>query len=156
MRRLVLILAVLTLAACSGRPSGVPERDLQWRTSLRGGELQVIVFDRTGAYRIDNVALVGPGGQTVMAREMTRESQGGSGSGPGYSVFGSGGTRGGMLGAGLDMPVGPDPVSLERRTSAFVPLPPGYRQNVAQWHIEIEMTLPRGGLYRASIAAPSS
>src|SRR5262245_58267949 len=129
MYRLILSAVVmLALAACSGRPTGVPERDLQWNTSLRGDELRVIVFDRTGEYRIDSVTLVGPNGQVVPAREMTRESQGGSGSGPGYSVFGAGGSRGAGIGAGIDIPIGGEPAaSLERRTSAVIPLPPGYR-----------------------------
>src|SRR5262245_1274932 len=85
-RLIVSALVVLVLGACSGRPTGVPERDLQWRTSLRGEELRVIVFDRTGEYRIDSISLVGPNGQVLPAREITRESQGGT-TGPGYSVF---------------------------------------------------------------------
>jgi hypothetical protein len=156
MQRLILsVLTVLTLVACSGGPTGVPERDLQWRASLRGDEVRVSVFDRTGEYRIDSVSLVGPNGQVAPAREMTRESQGSS-VGPGYSVFGSGGSRGAGIGAGIDIPVGAESASLERRTSAVIPVPSGYRQNPSQWHIEIEMTVPRGGPYRASIPAPAS
>ena len=156
MYRLILsAVMVLALVACSGRPTGVPERDLQWRTSLRGDELSVIVFDRTGEYRIDGVSLVGPNGQVIPAREMTRESQGGS-AGPGYSVFGAGGSRGAGIGAGIDFPIGGEAPSLERRTSAVIPLPAGYRQTPAQWHIDVEMIVPGGGPYRASIPAPTS
>ena len=150
-------IAVLVLAACSGGPTGVPERDLQWRTSLRGNELRVVVFDRTGQYRIDGVSLVGPNGQVVPARELTRESQGGS-SGPSVGFYGSSSSRDvGGIGAARDMPVGSDyAASLERRTSATVSLPAGYRQNPAQWHVDIDMIVPGGGPYRASIAAPAS
>lgn len=156
-RAILFTLTVLVLAACSGGPTGVPERDLQWRTSLRGNELRVVVFDRTGQYRIDGVSLVGPNGQVVPARELTRESQGGS-NGPSYGLYGSGGSRGmGGIGAGMDMPIGNDyAASLERRTSATVPLPAAYRQNPAQWHVDIDMIVPGGGPYRASIAAPAS
>jgi hypothetical protein len=155
MRRLLLGLAVLVLGACSGGPTGVPERDLQWRTSLRGNEVRVIVFDRTGQYRIDRVTLVGPDGQVVPARELTRESQGGS-SGPGFGVFGAGGSRGtSSFGIGIDMPVGSDAGSLERRTSALIPMPPDYRRDAAQWRIDIEMITPSGASNRTSIAAPT-
>jgi hypothetical protein len=155
MGRFVLALAVLALGACSSGPTGVPERDLQWRTSLRADEVRVIMFDRTGQYRVDRVALVGPGGQVVPAREMTRENLGGS-AGPGFGVFGSGGSRGmSGFGIGIDLPVGSDSGSLERRTSAVIPLPPDYRRDAAQWRIEIEMTMPSGGPYRTSIAAPA-
>jgi len=158
MYRLILsALVVLGLVACSGSPTGVPERDLQWRTSLRDNELRVVVFDRTGQYRIDGVSLVGSNGQVVPARDLTRESQGGSGRS--VAVYGSSGSSDvGGIGASRDMPtIGNDyAASLERRTTATVPLPAGYRQNPAQWHIDIDMIVPGGGPYRASIAAPAS
>jgi hypothetical protein len=133
----------------------VPERDLQWRTSLRADEAWFVVFDRTGQYRIDRVALVGPGGQAVPAREMTRENQGGNGR-PGFGVFGSGGSRGmNGVGVGIDIPVGSDPGSLERRTSAVIPLPQDYRRTAPQWKIEVDMTTPDGSAYHATIPAPT-
>jgi hypothetical protein len=157
MHRLIIsTLALATLAACSGRSTGVPERDLQFRTSVRSNEMRVVVFDRTGEYRIDGVSLVGPNGQVFPAREVTRESQGGS-TGPGYGVFGSGGSRGmGGIGAQIDIPVGAESTSLERRTAATIALPAGYGQNPAQWHIEVDMTVPNGGPYRASLPVPGS
>lgn len=156
-RFVVLVLAVLALGACGSRPTGVPERDLQWRTSLRGDEMRVIAFDRTGDYRIDSVALVGPAGQVVPARELTRENQSTGGGGHGVGVFGEGGSRGmGGIGMGIELPVGSSSPSLERRTSAVIPIPPGYRESAAQWHLEIQMVLPNGSPYRASIPAPTS
>lgn len=155
MKPIVLALAVLTLAACSGRPTGVPERDLQWRTSLRGDEVRVVVFDRTGQYRIDRIALVGPDGSVVPARELTRESQSGGGR-PGVGIGGNYGPRsGGGLIAGMDVPAGSDGSSLERRTAAVIPIPQGYRQNAAQWHVEIDMILPGGGANQTNIPAPT-
>jgi hypothetical protein len=148
-------LATLALVACSGRPTGVPEKDLQWRTSLRGDEVRVVVFDRTGQYRINGVALVGPGGAVVPARELTRESQSGAGGG-GLSVGGDYGPRsGGGVILGMGFPVGGDSSSLERRTAAVIPTPPGYRQNAAQWHIQVDMTLPGGGTSQTTIATPT-
>ena len=136
---------------------GVPERDLQWRTSLHGDEIRVAIFDRTGEYRIDSVALVGPAGQVMPARELTRENQSTGGGRPGVDVFGGGGSRGmGGIGMGIDLPVGSGSPSLERRTAAVIPLPPGYRESAAQWHLEIQMIKPDGGPYRASIPAPTS
>ena len=156
MKRLVLTLMIFALAACSGRPTGTPERDLQWRTSLRGDTVQVVVFDRTGQYRINSVSLVGPSGQVVPARELTRENED-DGSGPGFDVFGAGGSRGmGGIGMGIDIPVGSRPASMERRTSAIIPMPSDFRRNAAQWHIEVEMARPDGSPYRATIPAPTS
>jgi hypothetical protein len=156
MRRLILALVVLALGACGSRPTGVPERDLQWRTSLRGDQVQLVVFDRTGEYRITSVSLVGPSGQVVPARELTRENQGSGGGGTGVGVFGSGGSRGmGGIGMGIELPVGSDTPSLERRTSAVIPLPPAYRENAAQWRVQVEMVLPNGTPYRVTLAAPT-
>jgi hypothetical protein len=156
MRPFFFALLVMALGACAGHPTGVPERDLLWRTSLRGDEVRVIVFDRTGEYRINNVSLVGPNGQSVHARELTRENQSVGGN-PGVGVFGSGGSRGmGGIGMGIELPVGSGSPSLERRTSAAIPIPPEYRQNAAQWHIDVQMILPDGAPYRVTLPAPTS
>jgi len=121
MRSSLIALILLTLTACSGRPTGIPEKDLQWRTSLRGDEVRVAVFDRTGQYRINGITLVGPGGAVVPARELTRESQSGAGGG-GLSVGGDYGPRsGGGVILGMGFPVGGDSSSLERRTAASSP-----------------------------------
>ena len=157
MTRLTTLLMVLVLAACSGRPAGTPERDLQWRTSVRGDEIRVVLFDRTGSYRIDRIALVGPSGQEVQAREMTRESQSG-GKGPSFGLGGDYGSRGGgSLGVGMSLPLDTDySPAIDRRTSAVIPMPNGYTQNPAQWRIEVEMTMPGGGPYHATLPAPTS
>jgi len=154
MRWSLVTLFLLALTACSGRPTGIPEKDLQWRTTLRGDEVRVIVFDRTGQYRINGVALVGPGGAVVPARELTRESQSGAGGG-GLSVGGDYGPRsGGGVILGMGFPIGTDSSSLERRTAAVIPMPQSYRQTAAQWHIQVDMTLPGGGTSQTNLAAP--
>jgi DNA-binding transcriptional LysR family regulator len=158
MTRLTTLLLVLALAACVARPPGDPNRDLQWRTSIRGNEVRAVVFDRTGSYRIERVALVGPNGQIWPAREMTRENQGGSG--PGVGLTGGYGSRSGAaLGLGIGMPYEYDLAPpLERRTVAVIPLPDAelYRRTAAQWRIEIDMVTPVGIAHHATIPAPAS
>jgi hypothetical protein len=160
MARLTTLLLVLVLAACAGGPTGDPNRDLQWRTSIRGNEVRAVLFDRTGGYQIQRVSLVGPDGQTVPAREMTRENQGGSGSGVGFGIGGSYGSRsGGALGAGMGVPFDSEMAPpLERRTVAIIPLPDPelFRRTAAQWRIEVDMITPKGVAHHATIPAPTS
>ena len=161
MTRLTTLLLVLVLAACGGGPTGDPARDLQWRTSIRGNEVRAIVFDRTGSYVIQRVSLVGPDGQTIPAREMTRENQGGSGSGVTFGVGGGTyGSRGGAgVGLGTTVPLDTDTAPLlERRTVAVIPLPDpeGYRRTAAQWRIEADMIAPDGVVRHATVPAPTS
>jgi hypothetical protein len=151
---------MLVLAACGGGPTGDPARDLQWRTSIRGNEVHAIAFDRTGAYVIQRVSLVGPEGQIIPAREMTRESQGGSGSGVTFGVGGVYGSRGGGgVGLGTSVPLDTDTAPLlERRTVAIIPLadPERYRSTASQWRIEVDMVAPGGMVRQATVPAPTS
>jgi hypothetical protein len=160
MARITTLLLILVLAACGGGPTGDPARDLQWRTSIRGNEVRAIVFDRTGSYMIQRVSLVGPDGQTVPAREMTRENQGGSGSGITFGVGGTYGSRSGAgMGLGTTVPMDSDLAPpLERRTVAVIPLPDPdrYRRTASQWRIEVDMTGPSGVAHHATIPAPTS
>jgi hypothetical protein len=160
MARLTTLLLILVLTACAGGATGDPNRDLQWRTSIRGNEVRAVVFDRTGGYQIQRVSLVGPDGQILPAREMTRENQGGSGSGVGFGVAGGYGSRSGAsLGMGMGVPFDSDMAPpLERRTVAIIALPDPelYRRTAAQWRIEVDMITPKGVAYHATIPAPTT
>jgi hypothetical protein len=163
---LAAILALALTAGCEQIPGGPPAPvtpDLQWQTELLPDAVRVALYDRRAAWRIDSVTLVGPAGQAVPAREMTRVS--GNTSGPGFGtslgIGGAYGSRSGFgTGVGLSFPLGgPGPgYAAERRTEAVIPLPDpaSYHRDPSRWHIEVSMSAPFAAQpYHATIPAPT-
>ncbi len=114
---------------------------------------------------MDKVTLVGPGGQSIDAFELTRVSHGGNSVGPGVSTgvgvgvgVGSSGTRS-SVGIGVGIPLGSSGGSRNRRvnqTEALIrlPNPEVYRRTAQDWMIRVALIDTRGGKLSAAFPAP--
>ncbi len=160
------VLLIVLLAGCASAAGDEDARpappSLDWRTALEDGVLVVEIKDSTGFYRVGRVELVGPGGRTYQARELTRETvsedAGPYGAGVGVGVGGYG-TSGGGGGVGVEFSFplgGPHGAPALSRTEARIPLPdpPAYRRTSGRWTIRISLTDRDGVASVAQIPAP--
>ncbi len=156
------VLLIVLLAGCASAPGYEDPRpapsSLDWHTALEDGVVVVEIKDSTGIYRVGRVELVGPGGRTYRARELTREtvseSAGFYGAGVGVGGYG---TSGGDVGVELSFPLGgPHRAPALTRTEARIPLPdpPAYRRTSGRWTIRISLTDRAGVASVAQIPAP--
>ncbi len=95
---LMVLVGCAQVDGTNGPASNTATPSLDWTTSIDDDTIRVSLVDSRGAYRVDKVTLVGPGGQSIDAFELTRVSHGGNSAGPGASTgvgvgVGSSGTR---------------------------------------------------------------
>ncbi len=167
------LIGILLLAVSAGcapattddasRPIPAPaavEPKIDWHTSLASDMIVVELTDPKGFYRVEHVELVGPGGRSYPADELSRETVresaraydgGGVGVGAGYG----GGGHGSFV-FGFSLPLaGPRGATAITRTTARLTPPDDYRPKAGQWVINIVMTDPAGTERFASIPAPA-
>ncbi|MGE0747568.1 MAG: hypothetical protein AB7K86_20075 [Rhodospirillales bacterium] len=165
--------ALLAGCAAEGRrdtvtpvaPAGAAGPAITWQTRLSADTVDVTVTDPHRYWRIERLTLVAPGGATVPAQEITRETVRDNdpyGYGYGGSSVGIGGgwgsRGGGGLGIGIGIPLFGSGASAAppSRVAARIRLPDAaaYRQSAAAWRIRIELTDPNGQTSHAEIPAP--
>ena len=162
---LMVLVGCAQVDGTSGPASNTATPSLDWTTSIDDDTIRVSLVDSRGAYRVDKVTLVGPGGQSIDAFELTRVSHGGNSAGPGVSTgvgvgvgVGSSGTRS-SVGIGVGIPLGSSGGSGNRRvnqTEALirVPNPEVYRRTAEDWMIRVALIDTRGGKLSAAFPAP--
>ncbi len=156
------------LAACaSGNQDTLTEGEdpsLSWETSYADGTVTAKLEDQRAHYRVDRVALLGPGGQTITSTELTRETLGEGGYGrvsPSVGVGGGYSSRGGFgtgIGLGLIFPLGgsggAEPEARVTTARFRLPNPTLYEQTAARWQVEAALTNPEGENRFARFPAP--
>ncbi len=154
------VLLIVLLAGCASAPGYEDPRPappgLDWHAELEDGVLVVEIKDPRGCYRVGRVELVGPGGRTYRARELTRKTVSESAGPYGVGVGGYG-TSGGDAGVEFSFPLGgPHRAPALTRTEARIPLPdpPAYRRTSGRWTIRISLTDRAGVASVAQIPAP--
>ena len=147
---LMVLVGCAQVNGTNGLASNTATPSLDWTTSIDDDTIRVSLVDSRGAYRVDKVTLVGPGGQSIDAFELTRVSHGGNSAGPGVSTgvgvgvgVGSSGTRS-SVGIGVGIPLGSSGGSRNPRvnqTEALirVPNPEVYRRTAEDWMIRVAL-----------------
>ena len=174
MKSITVFVAAFVLVGCAAKetktvtPSSLEPKaeaaqpKLEWNARLSGDVVTLEVRDPAQHYRIESVDLLGPGGISVSAFELTRELVrdrigGPGGSSVGVGVGGSGGSRSGVsLGVGLGFPLGGGDAREYRRTLAKIRVPDraAYDREGGAWTIAISLTDSKGESSVASVPAP--
>ncbi len=152
---------MLTLLGCgqtADRSGG--SGSLEWTTRIVDDDtVEVTLTDPGGLYRVEQVTLVGPAGQSIGAYELARTTLDERGSyGPGIATgvsIGSSGRSG--AGVGLSFPIITGRSRAPRRqTDAKLRLPAQdlYRLEAAVWRIRVDLTDNQGQPSSAEIPAP--
>ncbi|MGE0653373.1 MAG: hypothetical protein AB7P12_16765 [Alphaproteobacteria bacterium] len=169
------MLGVVVLSGCASEgqqatvtpvaPAGTAGPAIDWRTALSGDTVQVSITDPRQYWRVDRVSLVAPGGATIPAQEITRETvrdndpygYGGGGASVGFGG-GWGSRGGGGVGIGIGVPLfgSGAPAVPPTRVVALIrpPDPAAYRQSAAAWRIRIDLSDATGRTSHAEIPAP--
>lgn len=166
MRALFLpLLIALALAACGREPAPTPPPGaVAVSASLvgDGAAVEVRVAGLTPGERVADVRLIGPDGRVLRpAGRRTLRSEAGSGhAGSGVGVGVTGGSSSGInpfVTLSLDL-LGGDggPERRERRVVARIPLPDpaAYRENAADWRIEVDLVDVSGSERTRRLPAP--
>lgn len=168
-RRSLLAAGIAVVAGCSANePAGNPvpgaAPSLTWQINQTPETLVLALNDVRAVYRVETATLRGPGGQSIAAREISREitQRGGGYGGPlaGAGVGIGGGSRSGV-GVGLSFPIfrSSSGSGEERRTEAVFNVPPDRRDLPgwpAAWVVDVALTDDNGVASTATIQVPSS
>jgi hypothetical protein len=161
-RLTIILLSSLVLAACAGDTTA-PPRALEAEARLAGPEataIEVRVRDIPAGTAVEQVLLIGPGGQRTAAPELVRstsETGAGALSRPSIGFGVTGGSASGInpsISLGWSLTGGPG--RLSRRVGALIALPDptGYRANPAAWRIEVRYSDVTGRAEVLSLPAP--
>jgi hypothetical protein len=160
-QRHVLVMFAGLLGACT-QAAVVPE-SLEVTAAFTGpaaNMVEVVVTQVPPGIEVERIALIGPSGQDIMAREMTLvRVKEGPAVVPSYAVGAAGGSSSGVdsfLGLGLSFWVFDDPEAHGDRYVARIPLPdpPAYHAEAERWQIEVRSRDTAGTPQVLTVPAP--
>jgi hypothetical protein len=160
-RHAVVLLAWL-LGACA--QAAAPEETSPRAAAAFAGPaakiVEVVVSHLPPGTEVERIALIGPSGQDIMAREMTLvRVKEGAAVVPSYEVGASGGSSSGVdpyLGLGLSFWVFDDPKAHGDRYTARIPLPDpeAYHAEAERWRVEVRSRDAAGTPQVLTVPAP--
>ena len=161
-RHAVVLLAGFLGACAQAVPEAPPEvpRAAAAFTGPAANMVEVVVTHVPPGTEVERIALIGPSGQDIMAREMTLvRVKEGAAVVPGYAVGASGGSSSGVdpyLGLGLSFWVFDDPEAEGDRFTARIPLPDpqAYHAEAERWQVEVRSRDAAGTPQVLTIPAP--
>jgi hypothetical protein len=162
-RHAVVLLAWL-LGACAQAAPEAPLKPAPLAAAAFTGPaakiVEVVVTQVPPGTEVERIALIGPSGQDIMAREMTLvQVKEGAAVVPSYEVGASGGSGSGVnpyLGLGLSFWLFDDPEAHGDRYTARIPLPDpqAYHAEAERWRVEVRSRDAAGTPQVLTIPAP--